>query len=83
MQDVAGPALDDPVVAEEDSAQLRALLADLPPRQREVVLLRHYQNLSYAEVADVLGIREEAARANHYQGLRKLRQRLNPGGPRT
>lgn len=83
MQEMPGPATDDPVVVEEDSLLLRSSLAELPPRQREVLLLRHYENLSYAEVASVLGIREEAARANHYQGLRKLRQRLNPGGPKS
>jgi DNA-directed RNA polymerase specialized sigma24 family protein len=31
-------------------------------------VLRHYQDLPFAEIATILGIREDAARANHYQG---------------
>ena len=45
--------------------------------ESEVVVLRHYQNLSYAEIGRILEIREDAARANHYQALRRLRQKLN------
>lgn len=60
----------------EDLARLRMALAELPPRQREVVDLRVNHELSHGEIADLLGISEEASRANHYQGLRRLRARL-------
>jgi RNA polymerase sigma-70 factor (ECF subfamily) len=73
---VAAPAATDCVETDEELVRLRARLAELPPRQREVVLLRHYQGLSFAEIAETLGIREDAARANHYQGLQRLRRAL-------
>jgi RNA polymerase sigma-70 factor (ECF subfamily) len=66
----------DPVELDEVVARLRACLGLLPERQREVVLLRHYQELPFAEIAAILGIREDAARANHYQGLKRLRREL-------
>jgi RNA polymerase sigma factor (sigma-70 family) len=51
-------------------------LRALPPRQRAAVAHRFVLDLSYAEIAGALGSSEETARANVYQGLRKLRERL-------
>jgi RNA polymerase sigma factor (sigma-70 family) len=45
----------------------------LPPMQRAAVIHRYVLDLSYAQVADALGISEDAARANAYEGRRKLR----------
>ena len=59
--------------AELDS-DLRAAVASLPPKQRVAVVHRHVLDRSYADVADVMGISEEAARANVYQGVKKLRE---------
>ena len=42
----------------------RAAVASLPPKQRVAVVHRHVLDRSYADVADVMGISEEAARAN-------------------
>ena len=53
---------------------LRAAVASLPPKQRVAVVHRHVLDRSYADVADVMGISEEAARANVYQGVKKLRE---------
>ena len=77
---LAAPPPEDRAELEEELARLRARLTELPPRQREVVLLRHYQGLSFAEIAETLGIREDAARANHYQGLQRLRSLLGGEG---
>jgi len=51
-------------------------LRTLPPRQRAAVAHRFVLDLSYAEIAAALGGSEEAARANVYQGLKKLRERM-------
>ena len=50
-------------------------VAVLPVAQREAVLCRFALDLSYAQVGELLGISPEAARANVYQGLKKLRAR--------
>ena len=52
----------------------RAAVASLPPKQRVAVVHRHVLDRSYADVAEVMGISEEAARANVYQGVKKLRE---------
>ena len=53
---------------------LRAAVASLPPKQRLAVVHRHVLDRSYADVAEALGISEESARANVYQGVKKLRE---------
>ena len=58
----------------ELDGDLRAAVASLPPKQRVAVVHRHVLDRSYADVADVMGISEEAARANVYQGVKKLRE---------
>ena len=59
--------------------QLRAVaraVNDLPPKQRAALMLRRFQGLSYAEVAQALQCSEAAARANVYQAIRSLREAL-------
>jgi RNA polymerase sigma-70 factor (ECF subfamily) len=58
-------------------AQLRAALSELSSGVREVMLLRYAAGLSFREVAEACGIREEAARQRASVGLRALRRRLH------
>jgi RNA polymerase sigma-70 factor (ECF subfamily) len=55
---------------------LRRALEDLSVAVREVMLLRYVAGLSFREVAEACGIREEAARQRASVGLRALRRRL-------
>jgi RNA polymerase sigma-70 factor, ECF subfamily len=64
---------------------LRVLLDTLPARQREVVLLRDVEELSSADVCDVLEISEANQRVLLHRGRAKLRQALESelgGAPR-
>lgn len=63
-------------------AALARAIAELPRRQREVVRLRVHFEESYAAIGRALGISEENARANFYQGLRRLRARFEDDEPR-
>ncbi len=72
--------VDDRLAAPEDKPvreRLEAVRQEvdaLPPKQRQALLLRRYQGLGYDEIAKVLGGSPQAARANVYQAVRKLRQ---------
>jgi RNA polymerase sigma factor (sigma-70 family) len=46
----------------------------LPPRQRVAVVHRHVLDRSYGEIAELMECSEETARANVYQGTRRLRE---------
>jgi RNA polymerase sigma-70 factor (ECF subfamily) len=62
--------------ADETSRRVRTALAELPARQREAILLHHYQDLSNVEAAEVLGVTVEALESLLSRGRRALRARL-------
>jgi RNA polymerase sigma factor (sigma-70 family) len=53
-------------------------LRALPSQQRMVFILRELQGLSYGEIADVLGMNEQAARTNLCRAKRRLQLWLDP-----
>ena len=58
----------------ELDGELGAAIAGLPSKQRVAVVHRHVLDRSYGDVAEAMGTSEDAARANVYQGLKKLRE---------
>lgn len=50
-----------------------AALRGLPDRQREVIVLRYYADLSEAETADVMGISRGAVKSHLARGMAGLR----------
>ena len=64
------------VMAGETWARIRREVATLPPKQQAAVVMRHLQGLEYTEIAEALSCSEDSARANVYQGLRRLRLAL-------
>ncbi len=60
----------------EEREQVQRALAGLPEDQRSALLLKEYQELSYREIAQVLGCTEEAARARTYRARLALREAL-------
>jgi RNA polymerase sigma factor (sigma-70 family) len=67
-------------VEPDGEPELWRAVRELPPLQRAAVVHRYVLDLPYREVALALGCSEEAARANAYEGRRKLRAAL--GGTR-
>jgi RNA polymerase sigma factor (sigma-70 family) len=61
-------------VAHEAGGELWAAVAELPTKQRSAVVQRYLLDRPYAEIAQVIGSSEAAARQNVRAGLRRLRQ---------
>ena len=57
-------------------ARVRAALATLNDRDREILVLRNFERLSSQECAAVLGIHVEAAVQRHVRALRRLQRLL-------
>ena len=64
-------ALDD-----ETTTTMIGALGRLPQRQREVLTMRYYLDLSEAEIADALGISPGSVKAHAHRGLASLRDRM-------
>lgn len=59
-----------------DRDLLRQALAELPTRQRAIVVLRFYGELSVAETAQVVGCAEGTVKSQSHAALATLRDRL-------
>jgi RNA polymerase sigma factor (sigma-70 family) len=63
-------------VLSEERQQVQRALQSLSTRAREVLVLRYYLDLPFAEIANLLGISESSARATSTRGLATLTERL-------
>jgi RNA polymerase sigma-70 factor (ECF subfamily) len=59
-----------------------AAVAALPEEQREVIVLKEYQGLTFLEIAEILGLPMSTVKTRLYRGLGQLRERLEQQGIR-
>ncbi|HEY2273281.1 MAG TPA: SigE family RNA polymerase sigma factor [Jatrophihabitantaceae bacterium] len=71
--DAISAPLPDHSTAHADQQELVHELRRLPSKQRAAIVLRYYEGLTFAEIADLLGSGENAVRSNISRGLQKLR----------
>jgi RNA polymerase sigma factor (sigma-70 family) len=69
-----------PIIRDETSRELIAALQRLSARQRDVLHLVFYQELTIAAAAEVLGVSIGSARAHYERGKARLRQLLGGNG---
>jgi RNA polymerase sigma-70 factor (ECF subfamily) len=73
-----GPSPSQAAARRELAGRARAAVLRLPPRDREVLVLRYLEHLTTAEAAAVLGVTETAVKLRHMRALERLRGLL-PG----
>jgi RNA polymerase sigma-70 factor, ECF subfamily len=71
-----GPSALDLIEARDLSRQVAAAVAALPEEQREVVVLKEYQGLTFLEIAEALDVPLSTVKTRLYRGLGQLRQQL-------
>jgi RNA polymerase sigma-70 factor (sigma-E family) len=69
----------DPAWAIANADEAWRLCTSLPPQQRAAVVLRYYQDLSFAEIGTALGCPEATARSHVHRALAVMRTRLEEG----
>ncbi len=74
------PAPDRGVASRESGERLRTALGALPERQRAVVILRHYQELSLEEIATTLGMSLGTVKSSLHRALHRMRAVLTEAG---
>ncbi|UCD74029.1 MAG: sigma-70 family RNA polymerase sigma factor [Phycisphaerales bacterium] len=67
---------DTAALEEERKARLEAAVASLPPSQRSAILLRHFHDLSYSEIAAVLQTSVPAVESLLFRGRQRLKKVL-------
>ena len=72
--DQPGPALG--LAQDEMRAAVRAAIGELPHDLKVAVLLHHYENLSYREIADIVRCSERGVETRLYRARQQLRVKL-------
>ncbi|HWK05921.1 MAG TPA: sigma-70 family RNA polymerase sigma factor [Puia sp.] len=67
------------ILQQEDAEKKRRVqeaLGHLSNRQKEIIYLKYYQNLSYEEVSEIMNINYQVARNLLYQAIKSLKNML-------
>lgn len=73
----AEPSAERAVLSREELAVLRRAIGELTPRERQVFLLHKFEQLSYAEVAERLGIAKNTVVVHMVRALGHCKRRLD------
>jgi len=78
----AGPSPLELVEARDIRRQVEMAMANLSADEREVVILKEYQDLTFPEIAEVLDVPLSTVKTRLYRGLAQLRHQLESQGVR-
>jgi RNA polymerase sigma-70 factor (ECF subfamily) len=67
------------IEGDQVSARLRSAIAQLPPKQKMVLELRIFDDLSFREVAELADCSENTAKVNFHYAVKRLRDILGAG----
>ncbi|MEO8430071.1 MAG: sigma-70 family RNA polymerase sigma factor [Acidobacteriota bacterium] len=63
-------------VSREIRERLRGAMESLSPRQRSVFVLKHFEELSIPEIADLMGLDSGTVKSHLFRAAHKIRERL-------
>lgn len=64
------------IADKENSKQILKYLKELSAKQRDIVILRVFQDLSYKEIAEILGKSESACKMDFSRALKTLKDKI-------
>jgi RNA polymerase sigma-70 factor (ECF subfamily) len=73
------PALNAPADDALDALWIREAIAKLEPQEQEILMLREYEQLNYAEIAELLRIPVNTVRSRLFRARMALKSFLEPG----
>ena len=79
--DFAEDSFEEIQIREESHAHLRSLIKMLPDTQREVLVMRHYEDMSFQEIADATGVSINTALGRMRYALINLRKMMSKHSP--
>lgn len=69
-------SIEDKKLRDENHKELRVLIQQLPEEQKEVLIMRHYADLSFKEIADLTGVSINTALGRMRYALNNLRRMM-------
>ena len=60
------------IEAKEKLAKVEGYLKKIPPKQREVFILKNYEEMTYEEIAEVTGKSVGGLKSNYFQAMKKI-----------
>ena len=76
--DAAAESADAGLASGERARRVRAAITDLPHKQRAAIILRHYHELAYSDIAEILGVSVSAVESLLFRARESLRSILTP-----
>ncbi|MCB9230452.1 MAG: sigma-70 family RNA polymerase sigma factor [Bacteroidia bacterium] len=67
-------SIEQQIITEENARYIRALIQQLPEKQKEVLIMRHYAELSFKDIADLTGVSINTALGRMRYALINLRK---------
>jgi RNA polymerase sigma-70 factor (ECF subfamily) len=64
-------------IRKDTHARLREMIQELPPAQKEVLIMRHYMDMSFQEIADSTDVSINTALGRMRYALINLRKKMN------
>ncbi len=61
----------------EKLERVEKALSSIPEKQRDVFVLRHFEGLSYKEIAEITGKSVGTLKANYFHALKKITEQIN------
>ena len=65
-------------LSKETKLYLKKIIQDLPDKQREVLVMRHYMDMSFQEIAESTGVSINTALGRMRYALIALRKKIKP-----
>jgi len=72
----SGPTPDEAIAMEEDRRVVHQVLRTLPPDYRAIMVLRHFQQLAYEEIAEVLGLSLSQVKTRLFRARKMFKDRF-------
>jgi RNA polymerase sigma-70 factor (ECF subfamily) len=72
-----GPSVSEKLAREERARRVRSAVSQLKEVDREIILMRTFESLSFDEIASLLHVDAAAARKRHGRALLRLSQLLS------
>lgn len=64
------------IMRKERAVILRQIIDELPPQDRDIIIMRHFEQMDYNECAEILNVSLDAAKMRYYRAIDRLTERV-------